>query len=209
MKLTTALERLAIVVASLALSVGLIALLSGFFAGRDQAGVSGTASQLGEQFRDLGDAHLRPGQPHPAYDSNPPTSGPHVPEPVTRDNAELNNDQLLEALEQGNVVLMYGTRTPPPGLQSLAREVAGPFTPALAAAGQAVILARRPGTAGLIGLAWTHMVRVGLSDDPLLANSQIPAGPGSRRHGVPVQPGGASRTADRHPRQHAQPPVVV
>ena len=91
MKLTTALERLAIVIASLALSVGLIALLSGFFAGRDQAGVSGTASQLGVQFRDQGDAQLRPGQPHPAYDSNPPTSGPHVPEPVSRDNAELGN----------------------------------------------------------------------------------------------------------------------
>ena len=37
MKLTTALERVAIVVASLALSFGLIALLSGFFAGRDDS----------------------------------------------------------------------------------------------------------------------------------------------------------------------------
>ena len=41
---------------------------------------------------------------------------------------------------------MYGTRTPPARLEALAREVAGPFTPALAAAGQAVILARRPGS---------------------------------------------------------------
>ena len=168
MKLTVALERVAIVVASLVLSVGLIALLSGFFAGRDQAGVNGTASQQGVQFRDLGDAHLRAGQPHPAYDSNPPTSGPHVPEPITRDMTELNDDQLLEALEQGNVVFMYGTRTPPPGLQALARSVAGPFTPALAAAGQAVILARRPGTRGILGLAWAHLVSVGAADDPAL-----------------------------------------
>jgi Protein of unknown function (DUF3105) len=167
-KLTTALERLAIVIASLALSVGLIALLSGFFAGRDQAGVSGTASQLGVQYRDQGDAHLRPGQPHPAYDSNPPTSGPHVPRPITRDNTELNNDQLLQALELGNVVLMYGTRTPPAGLRALAREVAGPFTPALAAAGQAVILARRPGTRGILALAWAHLLSVGSADDPQL-----------------------------------------
>jgi Protein of unknown function (DUF3105) len=164
-KLTTALERLAIVVASLALSIGLIAALSGFFAGRDQAGVSGAAPPVGQQFRDLGHAHLQPGQPHPAYNSDPPTSGAHVPEPVLHDGAKLNDNQLLEALESGDVVIMYGGRNPPPGLSSFARATAGPFTPALAAAGQAVILARRPGTKGLIGLAWAHKLRVSVAND--------------------------------------------
>ncbi len=168
MKLTTALERLAIIVASLVLSIGLIAALSGFFAGRDQAGVSSAATPVGQQFRDLGDAHLKPGQPHPAYSSDPPTSGAHVPEPVRRDEAKLNDDQLLQALAAGNVVIMYGGRTPPPGLRAVARSVAAPFTAPLAAAGQAVILARRPGTAGLIGLAWAHMIRVSRANDPLL-----------------------------------------
>jgi hypothetical protein len=167
-KLTTALERVAILVASLALSIGLIAVLSGFFAGRDPAGVSGSAAAVGVQFRDLGDAHLSPGELHPAYDSTPPTSGPHVPEPVKRDGVQLTDDQLLEALELGDVVVTYGERTPPAGLESLARSIAGPFTPALAAAGQAMILARRPGTAGVIGLAWAHMVRVNVPSDPLL-----------------------------------------
>jgi hypothetical protein len=164
----TALERVVIVVASLILSVGLIAVLSGFFASRDQAGVSGTANGVGLQFQDLGHAHLRPGQPAPVYDSDPPTSGAHVPEPVLSDNGRLNDDQLLGALEVGNVVIVYGTRSAPAGLAELARSVAGPFTPALAAAGQAVILDRRPGTRGLIGLAWTHMVRVSAPNDPLL-----------------------------------------
>ncbi len=168
MKLTTALERLAIVVASLALSIGLIAALSGFFAGRDEAGVSGPSAPAGQQFRDLGHARLAPGEPHPAYDSNPPTSGAHVPEPVRRDEAKLNDDQLLQSLEAGDVVIMYGGRNPPPGLRRLARTVTGPFTPALAAAGQAVILARRPGTAGLLGLAWAHMVHVSAPTDSLL-----------------------------------------
>jgi Protein of unknown function (DUF3105) len=167
-KLTTALERLAIVVASLALSIGLIAALSGFFAGRDQAGVSGAATPVGRQFPDLGHAHPQPGQPRPAYNSDPPTSGAHVPEPVLHDDRRLNDNQLLQALEAGDVVIMYGGRAPPPGLQSFARATAGPFTPALAAAGQAVILARRPGTRGLIGLAWTHMLRVSVAKDGLL-----------------------------------------
>ncbi len=164
----TTLERIAIVLASLALSVGLIAVLSGFFAGRDQAGISGGASGPGEAFADQGSALLAPGQPRPAYDSNPPTSGPHVPARVLRDGAQMSDDQLLSALANGDVVIMYGGSTPPPGLTTLATGVASPFTPALAAAGQAVILSRRPGITGLIGLAWTHMVHLARPQDPLL-----------------------------------------
>jgi hypothetical protein len=167
-KVSVALERVAIGVASLILSVGLIALLSGYFAGKDPAGVSGAATPVGQQFRDLGHAQLRPGQPRPAYDSNPPTSGAHVPEPVRADLTKLSDDQLLQALQEGNVVIAYGGRNPPAGLVSLADKVAGPFSPALAQQGQAVILERRPGTIGLIGLAWAHMVHVSAPNDGLL-----------------------------------------
>jgi hypothetical protein len=163
------LEVIAIGVASLIVSVGAIVLLSGYFAGKDQAGVNGTAPGPGQAFKDLGVRHLPPGRPRPAYNSDPPTSGPHVPEAVTRDGVRLNDDQLLQALELGNVVIMYGTRTPPAGARALADRIAGPFTPALAATGEAVILARRPGAGGLIGLAWAHMIRVGRASDPLLS----------------------------------------
>ena len=78
---------------------------------------------------------------------------------MLRDRAELSDDQLLQALEVGNVVFMYGAPQPPRGLGAIADGVGGPFTPALAASGQAVILARRPGTHGVIALAWTHMLR--------------------------------------------------
>jgi hypothetical protein len=180
---TTALERVAIVVASLALSFGLIALLSGFFAGRDQAGVSMTQTGPGSAFPDLGAAHLRPGDKRPEYDSTPPTSGAHFPLPVTRDEAQLNDDQLLQALELGNVVFVYGSRKPPPGLRSLALRLASPFTPALAAAGQAVILARRPGTIGVDGLAWAHAVSVRDPSDPRLAEfAQFWLGRGAPGH---------------------------
>lgn len=168
MKLSGALEWAAITIASLAVAFGLIALLSGFFAGRDQAGVTGGSVIPGVSFADQGHAHLSPGQTHPRYDSNPPTSGAHVPVPVSGDGQQLSDNQLLEALELGDVVVMYGSPAPPRGLLPLARSLAAPFTPALAAAGQAVILARRPGTAGLIGLAWAHMIRVASPGDPLL-----------------------------------------
>ena len=165
---STALERVAIGAASLALSIGLIALMSGYFAGRDPADVAGAVSGPGQAFRDLGHGALRAGQPRPAYDSEPPTSGAHLPAPVTHDAAPLSDDQLLQALQTGDVVLMYGGAAPPPALRTLARSLAPPFSPALAAAGQAVILARRPGVAGTLGLAWAHMVRVASPGDPRL-----------------------------------------
>jgi Protein of unknown function (DUF3105) len=162
------LEVVAIGVASLALSIVLILLLSGYFAGRDQASVSGTVNGPGAAYTDLGNASLRPGELRPAYDSNPPTSGAHVPQPVLQDGAQLNDNQLLTALSRGNVVFMYGGRKPPGGLEALAHAIAGPFTPALARAGQAVILAERPGTNGILGLAWTRIVQVSAPQDPLL-----------------------------------------
>jgi len=166
---STALERIAIVVASLILSVGLIAVMSGFFQNHDPAGVSGTGVVQGQQFPDLGHTHLSPGELRPPYNSDPPTSGAHIAEPVLHDATTINNDQLLEALEVGDIVILYGTREPPPGLRKLADAVgAGPFSPSLAAAGQAVVLARRPGTNGLIGLAWTRMLRVASAQDPTL-----------------------------------------
>jgi len=163
------LERLAIVLVSLALTIGVIALLSGgLLAGRDDPGLSTGQTGPGTAFGDQGDRHLTAGAPRPHYDSSPPTSGPHVPVAVTRDRAQLSDDQVLEALEVGDVVLMYGSPSPPAQLAALARSQAGTFTPALAATGQAVILARRPGTDGITALAWAHLLRARSAADPAL-----------------------------------------
>jgi hypothetical protein len=162
------LERVAIGVASIGLAVLLIVLLSGYFVSHDPAGIAAGRSQAGRTFADQGDALLAPGAPAPRYDSSPPTSGAHRYAPVRRELARLSDAQLLTALSAGDVVVLYGTPQPPPGLQALARSLAAPFTPQLAAAGEAVILAPRAGTRGLIALAWTHMVRVGAPRDPAL-----------------------------------------
>jgi hypothetical protein len=167
-KLTRVLEGVAIAVAGLAVAFGAIALLSGFFTSQDQPGFTGASTGPGIAFRDLGHAHLQTGEPHPPYNSDPPTSGAHVPDIPTESKAELTNDQLLEALELGDVVIMYGSPTPPPGLQQLAKQVAPPFNSALVATGEELILARRPGTSGLIGLAWAHMTRTSSAADPML-----------------------------------------
>jgi Protein of unknown function (DUF3105) len=157
------LERLAIAVASLALAFVLIALVSGYFTGKDQGAVNGGVI-VGYRFADQGDGTLPPGYPTPLYDSDPPTSGPHRRVPVLADDRQLSSDEILTALAAGNVVVLYGTPRPPAALTALA----GGFTPQLAAAGLAVILAHRPGSAGLIALSWTRMLKVASAGDPLL-----------------------------------------
>jgi hypothetical protein len=163
-------ERVLIVVASFAVAIGVIALLSGgLLAGHDSPGVSGAERGPGVAFPDQGDAQLKPGRARPSYDSEPPTSGPHLPAAITTNGAQLTDDELLQALSVGDVVLLYGTRKPPAGLAAVADAIApAAFSPALAATGQAVILGYRPATTGVIGLSWAHMVHVRSPADPTL-----------------------------------------
>ena len=135
------LERTLVLIASLALSLLLIGLLSGFFAARDRSAVSSTAAAPGQPFTQLGSV-LPDARPRP---------------------------RLLRDLAAGDVAIAYGTRSPPPGLLQLAGSLAGRPTPALVQAGQAVLLRRVPGVVGLVGLAWRRVIRVGSVHDPGLS----------------------------------------
>lgn len=53
--------------------------------------------------------HIAPGAPRPNYNSDPPTSGAHYPQPASRGvhNEELSDEQLLHNLEHGEVWIAY------------------------------------------------------------------------------------------------------
>jgi len=153
---TTKVARVALaVVLGVAAVVGVLL----FVQSRDKStfGDSGSGPAPGRLLPDQGAAHSRP----PAgfhFATDPPASGPHVPTPVRRDGT-LTRDQLLTALEAGNVVFVFGgARADEAQLRAVQDDVAGPFDPALASAGQAVILDRRPGTGGVVALAWRRML---------------------------------------------------
>jgi hypothetical protein len=150
---------------ALILTGGVVVVLAGIvalvlaFSSRDDAQLSGSAATgPGELQPDRGSGHGSRAQPQ----DDPPTSGPHSPDLVTRDRRPLTDDQLLHALELGNVVILY-EGDPAPALERLQEDVAGPFDAELAAAGQAVILAPRPGSGPATALAWRHVLR---ADDP-------------------------------------------
>jgi hypothetical protein len=149
------LRRVAVLAAGAVVAAAALLALVLVLGARDDAEVAG-AQGPGELRPDRGASHDAAAR---SSASEPPTSGTHRPELVTRDRRLLTDDQLIHALELGNVVIL--SERPDPALAGVQREVAGPFDAELAAAGQAVILGRRPGPT--VALAWRRVLR---SDDP-------------------------------------------
>jgi uncharacterized protein DUF3105 len=148
------LRRLGLVAAGVAIAIaGLIGLAIAFNA-RDDAPLSTPDEGPGE-LQEVGEGEW-------------PTSGEHRRELVTRDRRELTDDQILSALEVGNVVILYEGREPAPALTRLQEDVAGPFDAEVAAAGQAVILARRAGAGPATALAWRRVLEADDPQDPRL-----------------------------------------
>jgi hypothetical protein len=121
------------------------AVLITILANRDKAAVQ--SEDVATLEPDRGARHANGPRTPASPPDEPPTSGPHRPEPIEKDRTELSDDQILEALHLGNIVIAYED-DPPTDLQ------ADPFSPDLAAAGQAVILDRRPGIGATTALAW-------------------------------------------------------
>ena len=150
-------RRAAVVAATVVLAGAALGALMLAFASRDDAEVAGPAAAgPGELQPDRGAGHGEAAEP-----GGLPTSGPHRDALATRDRRELTNDELVHALELGDVVLAYGSAEPPAALVRIQRDVAGSFDAEIAAAGQAVILARRPGLDAPVALAWRRIERGG------------------------------------------------
>jgi Protein of unknown function (DUF3105) len=147
------LRRIGLGLLTLAVALGGFVLVLLFFEGRDESQVPGTASSA------RGPGQVVTGQRRA-----------QTPAPIRsdRDGTRLSEDQLLHALELGDVVLLYGTKAPPPALRALQERVSGPFDPVLAANGAAVILGYRPGTNGVTALAWRRVLRAPSPTDPAL-----------------------------------------
>jgi Protein of unknown function (DUF3105) len=133
--------------------------------GRDDSQLAGPQGP-GELQPNRGASHSGPAE---ASGDDPPTSGTHEPRLVTHDRRPITDDQLIHALELGDVVILYDSAQPPAALERLQEDVmGGPFDAEVAAAGQAVILARRAGAGPATALAWRRILRADDPSDPEL-----------------------------------------
>lgn len=68
----------------------------------------------------------------------------------------------------GNVVILHSGAADGPALEGLAEDIAGPPSPELAQAGQAVLVRRDPQAGGIVAVSSSHTLRASSADDPRL-----------------------------------------
>ncbi|HXU90652.1 MAG TPA: DUF3105 domain-containing protein [Methylomirabilota bacterium] len=127
-------------------AVVVIAVVVGYFAYRAQADLPG------QKFLDQGNLHVQTvSEPHEAYNSTPPTSGPHLPyiAPWGVHTKPITDELQVHNLEDGGVVVQYNCECP-----ELAEKLAG----IVRKYDRYVILAPYPTMKSRIALtAWTRL----------------------------------------------------
>jgi len=113
-----------------------------------------SANKPGETFGDLGNEHIQAASdPHAAYNSDPPTSGPHLPyiAPWGVHTRPVPLELQVHNLEDGGVVVQYNCECPE--LVAKLRDIVRRYD-------KQVLLAPYPGMKSRIALtAWTRLDR--------------------------------------------------
>jgi len=134
--------RTLVAAAAVVLLLGVVA----YFAYRAQASLPGT------QFPDQGNLHIAsPESPHQPYNSDPPTSGPHLPyiAPWGVHTRPIPRELQVHNLEDGGVVVQYNCECP---------DLAAKLKAVVQRYEKNVILAPYPGMTPTIALtAWTRL----------------------------------------------------
>lgn len=96
-------------IALVVLGVGIVLAISDQKTSKLETSGDSSAEQLGQSFENLGRDHIQPQQPHNPYNSNPPTSGPHLAQPADWGvyQSELPDEQLVHNLEHGGIWISY------------------------------------------------------------------------------------------------------
>ncbi len=106
----------------LAVLVGVVALMVAIFVlGNRATPEPQEVALVGQKFDDQGQKHIADGEQHEAYNSSPPTSGPHYgsPAPWGIKNAEIVDEVLLHNLEHGGIVITYKPDLPADQIEQL------------------------------------------------------------------------------------------
>jgi hypothetical protein len=116
----------------------------------------------GVKLADQGNAHIEmASEPHPPYNSDPPTSGPHLPyiAPWGIHTAPIEKELQVHNLEDGGVMVQYHCAAPCPDLVDKLTQIVRRYE-------TQVILAPYPGMPTRIALtAWTRLEAFDVFDE--------------------------------------------
>jgi hypothetical protein len=120
-----------------------------------------------QSFPSQGQEHIQPGQEHAAYNSNPPTSGPHYgsPAPWGIKDGGLPDETLIHNLEHGGIVISY---KPDIGDEQINRlkDIFRAFPPSQQFNTTKAILVPRPNNDSPISVtAWTFLMNLDSPDE--------------------------------------------
>lgn len=117
-----------------------------------------------ETFPDLGGQHLAAGAPAPAYNSDPPTSGPHLPTPAPCGiyRQPVPDVASVHSMEHGAIVVQYDpalAQDEIEQLEEIGRSIGGE-----------IIVAPRPGNPAPVALtAWTKRLLIDRVDQDVIS----------------------------------------
>lgn len=125
-----------------------------------KGGVTNPGELQGEVVEDQGKNHIAVGGEHPPYNSNPPTSGPHWPQPAPWGiyEDEQPDEQLIHNLEHGGVNVFYKPDLPKDQITRL-EDIVRPYR-------VKVILAPRSTNDSLVALtSWNRILKLNEFDE--------------------------------------------
>ncbi len=116
---------------------------------------------LGEKIQDMGAAHVKRGEDHPEYNSNPPTSGYHwgdgVAGPGVKDKP-VADELVLHSMEHGAAVLWYKDTLP----QSDVEKIKTAFN---SASGKSIMLPRKNLDVPIALVSWGRLLKLKTIDE--------------------------------------------
>ena len=110
---------------TLVIIVGGVFFISGQSNNQNQNSLStqtSTKPLMGQEVSIQGQTHIKRGEKHPAYNSNPPTSGWHYGDGVGGagiHDTEIPDELLVHSLEHGAVILSYNASLPASDVEKL------------------------------------------------------------------------------------------
>ncbi len=127
----------------------------GIFIAIQPPGINYSQPDKSQIFPDLGRQHVGKGTPHPPYNSNPPTSGWHDPQPAAWGVylSVIPDENVIHSMEHGGVWLSYRDVDDAETVQQL-QDIARRYP-------SHVIMTHRPANDSRIAVAaWGHLLKM-------------------------------------------------
>lgn len=116
---------------------------------------------LGQKIADIGSIHIKQGESHAEYNSNPPTSGPHIGTGVVGagiHDKEVTDELLVHSLEHGAAILWYKADLPKEQVEELKKVFSD-------ATGKKIMVSRKNLDVPVALTSWNYLLKLKTIDE--------------------------------------------